>query len=196
MADISVKIGSGGEDDSGIKIIITPSEKEPGKELTLELDARKTLEGDIVIHDHPDIDVVIMPKKMKVVAFPKEASTEETYQTQDKLFDFLVKRGVILRDSIQGGNVFGSMESKIAPTDSNTSSKFVLLGVARWIEAEKPYFDYLEKFEEMQEDRFTEPSNEESTDFDPSRHAEKKGVLRPMYIRSPYGLNFAYGYRE
>ena len=72
----------------------------------------------------------------------------------------------------------------------------VLLGVARWVESEKPYFEYLEKFEEMQEDRMTEPTDQESTDFDPSRHAEKKGVLRPMYIRSPYGMNFAYGYRE
>ena len=195
MADINVRIGP--EEESGIKITINPSEGEgPEKKITLELNARKTLEGDIVVRDHPDIDVVIMPKKMKVVAFPREASTEETYQTQDKLFDFLTKRGVILRDSIQGGNVFGSMEAKIAPTENNNSSKFVLLGVARWVEEEKPYFDYLEKFEQMQEDRFTEPSEEESTDFDPSRQAEKKGVLRPMYIRSPYGLNFAYGYRE
>ena len=173
MADINVRMGP--EEESGIKITINPSEGEgPEKKITLELNARKTLEGDIVVRDHPDIDVVIMPKKMKVVAFPREASTEETYQTQDKLFDFLTKRGVILRDSIQGGNVFGSMEAKIAPTENNNSSKFVLLGVARWVEEERPYFDYLEKFEQMQEDRFTEPSEEESTDFDPSRQAENK----------------------
>jgi len=195
MADINVRIGS--EDDKGITVYIDSSkEQEAGSKVTLELNARKTLDGDLIIRDHPDIDVVIMPKKMKVVAFPKEASTEETYNTQDKLFDFLVKRGVLIRDSVQGGNVFGSMEAKIIPTESNSSSKFVLLGVARWVETETPYFDYLEKFEQMQEDRFTEPSDEESTDFDPSRQAEKKGVLRPMYIRSPYGLNFAYGYRE
>ena len=102
----------------------------------------------------------------------------------------------MIRDSVQGGNVFGSMEAKIIPTENNQSSKFVLLGVARWVETEAPYFDYLEKFEEMQEDRFTEPSEEESTDFDPSRQSVRKGVLRPLYIRSPYGLNFAYGYRE
>tara|TARA_Y100000034_G_scaffold99387_1_gene122065 strand:- start:70 stop:654 length:585 start_codon:yes stop_codon:yes gene_type:complete len=194
MADINIKMGP--ENDEGIKVFIHSSKDKEGKKITLELNARKTLDGDLVIRDHPDIDVVIMPKKMKVVAFPKEASTEETYHTQDKLFDFLIKRGVLIRDSLQGGNVFGSMEARIVPTENNGSSKFVLLGVARWVETEKPYFDYLEKFEEMQEDRFTEPSEEESTDFDPSRHSEKKGVLRPMYIRSPYGLNFAYGYRE
>jgi len=190
---INVKIGP--ETDEGIKITIHSQEKDE-KKITLELNARKTLDGDLVIRDHPDIDVVIMPKKMKLVAFPKESSTEETCNTQDKMFDFLIKRGVLIRDSLQGGNVFGSMEAKIVPTENKSSSKFVLLGIARWVETERPYFDYLEKFEQMQEDRFTEPSEEESTDFDPSRQAERKGVLRPMYIRSPYGLNFAYGYRE
>jgi len=194
MADIDVRIGS--EDDKGIRIHIDSSKEEEGRKVTLELNARKTLDGDLIIRDHPDIDVVIMPGKMKVVAFPKENATEETYHTQDKLFDFLVKRGVLIRDSVQGGNVFGSMEAKLIPTGNKSSSKFVLLGVARWIETETPYFDYLEQFEQMQEDRFTEPSEEESTDFDPSRQSVRKGVLRPLYIRSPYGLNFAYGYRE
>lgn len=182
MADITITIGEEEEEEEG--------------RLTFELNARKTLDGNIVIRDHPDIDVVVMPDKMKVVAFSKDSLTEETYQTQDKLFDFLINRGVIDRDSVQGGNVFGSMEAKIPVTEENNSSKYVLLGIAKWLEIEKPYFEYLEKFEQLEEDRFTEPSDEESTDFDPTRHAEKKGVLRPMYIRSPYGLNFAYGHRE
>ena len=175
---------------------ITITIEEPVEDLVFKLNARRTLDGNIIVRDHPDVDVVIMPKKMKVVAFPKDSLTEETYKTQTKMFDFIMKRGVVIRDSVQGGNVFGSMEAKIVPSENNSSSKFVLLGVARWVESEKPYFEYLEKFEEMQEDRMTEPTDQESTDSDPSRHAEKKGVLRPMYIRSPYGMNFAYGYRE
>ena len=192
---MAININIGPETKEGIKITIHPKLKQERK-VTLELNARKTLDGDLIIRDHPDIDVVIMPKKMKVIAFPKENTTEETYHTQNKMFDFLVKRGILIRDSVQGGNVFGSMEAKIIPTQNNESSKFVLLGIARWVETEAPYFDYLEQFEQMQEDRFTEPSEEESTDFDPSRQSVRKGVLRPLYIRSPYGLNFAYGYRE
>ena len=191
---MAININIGPETKEGIKITIYSKEEE--KKVTLELNARKTLDGDLIVRDHPDIDVVIMPKKMKIIAFPKESTTEETYHTQNKMFDFLAKRGILIRDSVQGGNVFGSMEAKIIPTENNQSSKFVLLGVARWVETEAPYFDYLEKFEQMQEDRFTEPSEEESTDFDPSRQSVRKGVLRPLYIRSPYGLNFAYGYRE
>ena len=192
---MAININIGPETKEGIKITIHPKLKQERK-VTLELNARKTLDGDLIIRDHPDIDVVIMPKKMKDIAFPKENTTEETYHTQNKMFDFLVKRGILIRDSVQGGNVFGSMEAKIIPTQNNESSKFVLLGIARWVETEAPYFDYLEQFEQMQEDRFTEPSEEESTDFDPSRQSVRKGVLRPLYIRSPYGLNFAYGYRE
>ena len=191
---MAININIGPETKEGIKITIYSKEEE--KKVTLELNARKTLDGDLIVRDHPDIDVVIMPKKMKIIAFPKESTTEETYHTQNKMFDFLVKRGVLIRDSVQGGNVFGSMEAKIIPTENNESSKFVLLGVARWVETEAPYFDYLEQFEQMQQDRFTEPSEEESTDFDPSRQSVRKGVLRPLYIRSPYGMNFAYGYRE
>ena len=191
---MAININIGPETKEGIKITIYSKEEE--KKVTLELNARKTLDGDLIVRDHPDIDVVIMPKKMKIIAFPKESTTEETYHTQNKMFDFLVKRGILIRDSVQGGNVFGSMEAKIIPTENNQSSKFVLLGVARWVETEAPYFDYLEQFEQMQQDRFTEPSEEESTDFDPSRQSVRKGVLRPLYIRSPYGMNFAYGYRE
>ena len=126
MADITITIGDEGEEEEN--------------RLTFELNARKTLEGDIVIRDHPDIDVVVMPEKMKIIAFPKDSLTEETYQTQDKLFDFLTGRGVINRDSVQGGNVFGSMEAKIPVTEEKNSSKFVLLGVAKWLETERPYF--------------------------------------------------------
>ena len=192
---MAININIGPETKEGIKITIHPKLKQERK-VTLELNARKTSDGDLIFRDHPDVDVVIMPKKMKVIAFPIENTTEETYHTQNKMFDFLVKRGILIRDSVQGGNVFGSMEAKIIPTQNNESSKYVLLGIARWVETEAPYFDYLEQFEQMQEDRFTEPSEEESTDFDPSRQSVRKGVLRPLYIRSPYGLNFAYGYRE
>jgi hypothetical protein len=34
--------------------------------------ARKNLNGDIMIFDHNNIDIVLMPEKKKVVAFAKE----------------------------------------------------------------------------------------------------------------------------
>ena len=99
-----------------IDITIEPSEEEK-KTVdggpTFKLNARKTLDGDIVVRDHPDVDMVVMVQKKKIVVFSKEAPTEEVYQTQDKCFDFLSKKGVVSPESVQGGNLHGSMEAKI-----------------------------------------------------------------------------------
>ena len=80
------------------------------RDYTFSLDIRQTLGGDYVIYDHPDIDIVVMPKMKKVVAFPKDKISEVTYDTESRLFDFLTKKGVIARDSVQSGNVYASLQ--------------------------------------------------------------------------------------
>ena len=164
----------------------------PIKGYEFKLDARKTLDGDIIVRDHPDIDVVVMIEKNKVVAFPKENPTDEVYLTQDKLFDFLSKKGVVSPESVQGGNLHGSMEGKILENEGMDAVKICLMILTKFVEEEKPYFDYMDKFEKQQEERLTAPSEAESSEFDPTRHADIKGTLQPIYIRSPYGMSFTY----
>ena len=105
-----------------INITIDPEEEEK-QEYTFELNARKTLDGNIIVRDHPDIDIVLMIEKNKVVAFPKESATDEVYQTQDKLFDHLSKKGIVSPESVQGGNVHGSIEAKILENADKTSNR-------------------------------------------------------------------------
>ena len=174
-----------------INITIDPEEEEK-QEYTFKLNARKTLDGNIIVRDHPDIDIVLMVEKSKVVAFPKESATDEVYQTQDKLFDHLSKKGIVSPDSVQGGNVYGSMEAKILENADLNVAQFALMSVAKFIEEEKPYFEFMDAFEEYQEDRITNPSEQESSEFDASRHGDTKGALRQIYIRSPYGMSFTY----
>ena len=176
MADIRIKIG----DD------------EEGGKYTFELNARKTLDGDIIVRDHPDVDIVVMIEKKKIDVFPKESLTDEVYQTQDKLFDHLSKKGIISTESIQGGNLHGSMEGKILENESLNVVDFSLMSVAKFVENERPYFEYLDAFEKQQEKRLTDPSEEESSEYDPGRHSDTKGTLRPIYIRSPYVMSFTY----
>ena len=38
----------------------------------LEMDLRKSVNGDLMIFDHGDIDIVLSPSSNKVVAFPKD----------------------------------------------------------------------------------------------------------------------------
>jgi len=176
-----------------IQITIDPEqEQEHGQEHTFELNARKTLNGDIIVRDHPDVDIVVMVEKKKIVAFPKESATNEVYQTQDKLFDFLSKKGIVPPESVQGGNVHGSMEAKIFENEDLNVTHLALMSVAEFVEEERPYFDFMEAFEDHQEDRITDPSEAESSEFDLFRHSDTKGALRPIYIRSPYGMSFTY----
>ena len=175
-----------------INISIDTPEEENGDKYVFHLNARKTLDGDVIVRDHPDIDIIIMVAKKKIVAFPKDKLTEEAYQTQDKLFDFLSKKGIISPESVQGGSLHGSIEGKILENENLNVADFSLMSVAKFIEEERPYFDYMEKFEKHQEERLTAPNEAESTEFDPSRHADVKGTLQPIYIRSPYGMSFTY----
>ena len=83
------------------------------KPVTIELNARRTLSGDIMIFDHEDIDIVIMKEKKKCLAFPKNEMSDRVYDSQDRLYRFLSKRGIVTPESIQGGNVYGSLEAQI-----------------------------------------------------------------------------------
>ena len=176
MADIHITIDA--EDEAG--------------EYVFEINARKTLDGDIIVRDHPDVDIVVMVEKKKIVAFPKEGLTDEVYQTQDKLFDYLGKRGIVSPETVQGGHLHGSMEGKILESEDLNVINFSLMSVAKFVEDERPYFEYLDAFERQQEERLTEPSEAESSEYDPARHGDIKGTLQPIYIRSPYGMSFTY----
>ena len=81
-----------------------------GPQATLEINARKALDGSLLIMDHQKIDIAVMPEQMKVVTFPKTTSTEDVYEYQNRLLELLSDKGVMDRGSIQGGNVFRSLE--------------------------------------------------------------------------------------
>tara|TARA_R110000824_G_scaffold310628_1_gene497903 strand:+ start:56 stop:619 length:564 start_codon:yes stop_codon:yes gene_type:complete len=185
MADLDIKVDSPDSDDRA-------DQSASVKDYTFNLDARKTLDGDIIVRDHPDVDIVVSVQKNKIVAFPKENPNDEVYMTQDKLFDFLSKKGIVSPESVQGGNLYGSMEGKILENEELDVVKICLMTLAKFVEEEKPYFDYMDKFEKQQEERLTAPSEAESSEFDPARHASTKGTLQPIYIRSPYGMSFTY----
>ena len=113
---------------------ITITIEEPVEDLVFKLNARRTLDGDIIVRDHPDVDIVVMVAKKKIVAFPKENLTNEVYQTQDKLFDFLSRKGVVSPESVQGGNLHGSVEAKILESDDLNVISVALVNVANFID--------------------------------------------------------------
>ena len=71
---------------------------------------------------------------------------DEVYLTQDKFFDFMSKRGVISPQSVEGGSLHGSIEAEILENPSLSVANIALMTVAKFIEEEKPYFEYVENY--------------------------------------------------
>ena len=187
---ITIKVGKQQEQDK------LPEQEQPKKTTTtIKLNARRTLDGNVIIFDHRDIDIVLMPEKRKIVAFAKQVFGDEVYNAQDRLFAFLRKKGVIEFDSIQGGNIYSSMEAKIAESKDYNSTQIALFTISKFIEKERPYFEFEKAFDAEEERRLAEPGPEDSTEYDPERyHSTDKGSIRPG-IR-PFGIANIYRLEE
>ena len=155
------------------------------------LNARKTIDGNIIISDHPDMNILIIPAKNKVVAMPKEEIDDELYDTQKRLFDFLFKKGVIEYDSVQAGNLFMTKEATI-PEMENEGDKiqYCLYAISNFIDEELPFYENMKEFEKQAEENLLEPEVDEYTEFDASRHSDTKGSLPPRMVK--YGIHSIY----
>ena len=165
-----------------IKVKIGPE----SKIMEFKLNARKALNGDIMIFDHADIDIIIKPKKKKIVAFAKDIMSEVVYGAETRLFEFLRKKGIIEIDSIQGGNIYGSLEGLIMESDELDPVKVSLYNISNWMEEERPYFDSTRAYDEMMDDQLLNPDEEESTELGEVPHEEKKGSLVYHSMFAPY----------
>lgn len=165
----------------GIKIVNTSSNK-----FMFELNASETLNGDIMIFDHKDIDIVLMQEKKKIIAFAKDILTDNVYGAESRLFEFLRKKGIISHDSIQGGNVYGSMEARILESKKYDSLKSSLLNIAEWMKTEKPMMDFLDSFEDMMDNTLLHPDAKDSTELGEVPQAAEKGSIVQNSMFAPY----------
>ena len=75
-----------------VRVIIGKEEEKPSPVVSkLEMKIRRTMDGDYMITDHTEVDIIVMTKKMKVVAFPKNLMSDTIYGTETRLFKFLTK---------------------------------------------------------------------------------------------------------
>tara|TARA_R110002074_G_scaffold114954_2_gene245673 strand:- start:8 stop:544 length:537 start_codon:yes stop_codon:yes gene_type:complete len=172
-----------------IKIKRTPTSKEEVKKVLLK--ARRTVDGKILIGDHPDLDIIILPKTKKVVAFPKKEMDDETYETQSRLFKHLVTQGVVDYDSIQGGGVFMSMEAKIPDMEDGDNLQYLIYSISQFLDGDLPFYKEKDEYEKEMDRRLLDPEPDEYTEHDPEKyHAQVKGTLRPNM--RPYGISAVY----
>ena len=160
----------------------------------LEMDIRKSLNGDLMIFDHGDIDIVLSATNNKVTAFPKESMNDLVYGAQNRLFAFLHKRGIVVSESIQAGAFCGAMEAVLQKPfkESIESAKLALINLDKFIEDERPYFESLEAIVAMDDDMLIHPDKETSTELGEVPQNTEQGSIRPGYIRDPYSLSYTY----
>lgn len=190
---VSIKINKGSESqgpqDISVDIKPTVGVKITDNRLStykFDMLARESLNGDIMIFEHKDIDIVIMQEKKKVVAFAKEMLNDNVYGAEKRLFDHLRKTGIIQYDSIQGGNVYGSMEAVVLDSEKYDPMKSALVQIHEWCKSEKPSNEFLEAHEDMMQDNVLDPDDEHATELGEVPHEEEKGSILQRNMFAPY----------
>jgi len=175
---IVIKIGSGAND----------------AKVRLEMDIRKSMNGDLMIFDHGDIDIVLSASKNKVIAFPKETMNDLVYGAQNRLFAHLRKKGLVIPESIQAGSFYGSFEAIMenASTQDLSTAKMTLINISKFIDDERPYFESKEAIISLTDDELMHPDKEDSTELGDVPQRDQQGSLRKGYVRDPYSLNYLY----
>ena len=184
---ISIKVGAAAEQEEAVV-----TSEEASVPVDFKLNMRRSMDNNIMINDHPDVAIVLMVGKEKIVVFPKEIVSDIVYDTQNRLFRFLRKKGIINPDTVRGGNVYGSMEaSVVGAAEQDRLFPLVVMNISKFIENERPYFEYIEKYKQMEEDEMLDPSAADSTDLGEIPQKREKGGIRPGYGRvSPYFLSY------
>tara|TARA_R110000824_G_scaffold103901_6_gene246682 strand:- start:1940 stop:2467 length:528 start_codon:yes stop_codon:yes gene_type:complete len=171
-----------------VTIKIKINDKEVEKIL---LNARKTIDGNIFVFDHPDMDILILPAKNKIVSLPKEDLDDELHDGQHRLFKFLVRKGVVDHSTVQSGNLFMSMEGVI-PDVAGAGDKiqYCLYALSKFIDQEAPFYKNQEEYKKEMERDLLQPEIDEYTEFDASRQGETKGSMPPRMVK--YGIHSIY----
>ena len=160
-----------------------------------KLELKRSLSGQIMVFNHIDMDIVLDEKKGKITAYSKKDFGEMVYKSQNRLFDFLFKKGVIFPESVKGSNVFGSIEAAYPIEEKvDNLTEIVLYNIAGFMVTEEDYMKSFEYADDTEEERILDPSKQDSTELGEVPQKEKKGTLNPGYPGYYYGLAGMYRY--
>tara|TARA_R100001082_G_scaffold105777_1_gene78129 strand:- start:509 stop:1081 length:573 start_codon:yes stop_codon:yes gene_type:complete len=168
-------------EEANVKIAIVEKDR-----LEYKLNLRSSLNGDLMILDHKDIDIVVQPTSKKIVTFAKQLMSDAVYGAESRLLEYLRTQGVINYDSIQGGNIYGSMEGQIMNSTTHDPIKVTLIKISEWMDTEQPYIDGTTAYDDLQDDALLDPDNEYSTELGEVPHEEKKGSIVQHDLFAPY----------
>jgi len=165
----------------GVKIEIIEKD-----EINFKLMTRSAINGDIMILDHKDIDIVLKQGEGKILTFAKETISDYTYGAEARLLEFMRSKGVLEYDSIQGGNIYGSLEGKIMKSENVEANKVALKVISEWMETEESYLKGTTAYDNMSDDHLLSPDGEYSTELGEVPAEEKKGSILQHNLFAPY----------
>jgi hypothetical protein len=159
------------------------------------LDMKRSLSGQIMVFNHIDMDIVLDEKQGKITAYTKKDFGELVYKSQNRLFNFLFKKGVVFPESVKGANVFGAIEGAY-PSDKEIKylTEIVLYNIAEFMEEEQIYIKSFDYVDDIEDERLLHPDKEDSTELGEVPQKEKKGTLNPGMPGYYYGLAGMYRY--
>jgi hypothetical protein len=159
------------------------------------LEMKRSLSGQIMVFNHIDMDIVLDEKQGKITAYTKKDFGELVYKSQNRLFDFLFRKGVVFPESVRGSNVFGALEGAY-PTDGSADNltEIVLFNIANFMQEEQGYIKSFEYVDDIEDQRLLDPDKKDSTELGEVPQEEKKGTLGSTMPGYYYGLAGMYRY--
>ena len=149
------------------------------KKVTKRISVKKSIDGNLMFLTHPHINISVNLNKGTVLTFAKDGNyTDEAYAAMKRLLNYLAESGLVAFDSIQGGNIYASLQATLLkPKDEERSlAQLITYHISEFLDKED-----LEVHDEYYADEFEEylldPDEEDSTELGEIPQEEKKGVL-------------------
>ncbi len=134
---------------------------------TISLIAKETLNGDIMIYDHPEMNIILSPGKKVVTLLPKTQYSDKVFNTQKRFIDYLIAKGVAEPKSIRSGSAFYTLECQLFDSkNKNISPTDVFLYLtATFMKDEEPFYNAVNYYDTEVDKMFLEPSEEDTTEL-------------------------------
>tara|TARA_R100000995_G_C3479460_1_gene122979 strand:+ start:1050 stop:1592 length:543 start_codon:yes stop_codon:yes gene_type:complete len=176
-----------------IKIGAQESEKKP-IQASVTLQITKTLGGNLLINDHKYIDIVVSPQEGKVITMPKPHVERDVFDYQRDFMYSLFKGGVTEASETKGGPVFGMVETTYPKEGEVDTLQAVLYQISQYIKETAHDEEKAEQYDKNIEDRFTDPTDEDSTAYGEIKPYEDtpEGAADslPSYAYAGYGYYY------
>ena len=144
----------------------------------------KTLDGELMFLTHPYITIIA--KKDKLLCFAKDGNyTDDAYAAMKRLMDYFVKVGIIKPETVQGGNIYASLEGTYGkPTEDRSVLQLVVYHVDEFLKKEQAEH-YDEYYKDEYEEYLLDPPEEDATELGEVPQEEKKGTVPKNPIVTP-----------